>query len=63
MIRRISVFSAALLPWALPAIAQAQETKPLTPNLNWVFLLSLVVLLGFLAFIAFVSIYYVLGVV
>jgi 2-oxoglutarate dehydrogenase E2 component (dihydrolipoamide succinyltransferase) len=33
------------------------------PNKNWVFLLSLVILAGFVAFIGFVALYYVLAVV
>ena len=48
----------------VPGIAFAQVTPvPIKPNKNWVFLLSFVVLAGLLAFIAFVSLYYVLAVV
>jgi hypothetical protein len=49
--------------WLAPGIALAQESDPTKPNLNWVFLLSIVVLLGFLAFIGFVALYYVLAVI
>jgi hypothetical protein len=50
--------------WAVPVIALAQTpSEPIKPNLNWVFLLSIVTGLGFLAFIGFVVLYYVFAVV
>jgi hypothetical protein len=44
-------------------LAQTTPDGEIKPNLNWVFLLSIVVLLGFLAFMAFVALYYVLAVI
>lgn len=52
--------------FALVHTAAAAQTSPAVstePNRNWVFLLSLLILAGFLAFIGFVALYYTLAVV
>src|SRR5687767_13214652 len=46
-----------------PTAAHAQLSEPIEPNLNWVFLLAIVTMLGFLAFLGFVALYYVLAVI
>ena len=49
--------------WVLPAVAMAQTKEQLRPKHNWVFLLGLVTLAGFVLFIGFVGAYYLLAVV
>ncbi|MEX0874674.1 MAG: hypothetical protein WD646_08800 [Actinomycetota bacterium] len=65
MTRRVyAAITAGIALWLMPAIAAAQaEDGEIKPNLNWVFLLSIVVALGFLAFLFFVALYYVLAVI
>jgi hypothetical protein len=46
----------------VPGVAWAQ-LEDIEPNLNWVFLLSIVVALGLIAFLGFVALYYMLAVV
>jgi hypothetical protein len=54
-------FTAAWLCAGSPAFAQLTEEPK--PNLNWVFLLSVVTFLGFLAFLGFVGLYYLFAVI
>jgi hypothetical protein len=61
---RSALSAAAAVAVSLPATAFAQETAEVgKANLNWVFLLAIVVMAGFLAFIGFVVLYYLLAVV
>jgi len=64
MTRRV-LFAAgvAATTWAGPGIAFAQEAEEVGPNLNWVFYMALIIGVGFVAFIAFSVIYYLLAVV
>ncbi|MGH2758275.1 MAG: hypothetical protein ACRDKJ_01805, partial [Actinomycetota bacterium] len=61
--RTASLAFVALGTWAVPGLAAAQEGPRLTPNLNWVFLLAVVTIVGFVAFLGFVAMYYLLAVV
>ena len=67
MKRLTTILTLAIGQWLVHGSVLAQQTPgpdgEIPPNLNWVFLLSIVVLLGFLAFMAFVALYYVLAVI
>ena len=65
MKNRIAALTAFVVGSVLvPGIALSQVTPtPIKPNKNWVFLLSFAILAGFIAFIGFVSMYYVFAVV
>ncbi|HVE92173.1 MAG TPA: hypothetical protein VNE62_07725 [Actinomycetota bacterium] len=60
-----AVCAIACLGWAAASrTALAQQVKPedLEPRINWVFIMSLLILAGFLAFLFFAFVYYLLGV-
>jgi hypothetical protein len=62
--RSVRIALLAVAAWSLPVVAWAQTpSEEIKPNMNWVFLLSIVTALGFLLFLGFVAVYYAFAVV